>query len=290
MKLFGKDINVKTHYCSINGSTPVKIKPRMNVYIQLGGCNANCQFCEFKDHGVKFDFDKFETKLLELSKQITIGKISITGGEPTLYYYRLVRIVKIIRKHFPDNFLVLNTNGFNLLRLHNDNLIKNFDSISVSRHHWNDIINTTIFKTESIDSETLKFLVSQYENIFHLSCNMIKGNIDNPEDIYEYLEYAASVGIYDVGFVGLMELNEYCKEHRVEVDLRKYENDRFINFKNMCFGKSCKCFNYVYIPENPLNGTVNVYSRHVLGKSDVIQMVVFDGQNIKLGFDGDILI
>lgn len=290
MKLFDKEIKVKTHYCSVNGNPPERTNPRMNVYIQLGGCNANCSFCEFKDHGVKFDFEKFETKLLSLSKQIQIGKISITGGEPTLNYNRLVRIIKIIRKHFPDTFLVMNTNGFNLMKLHHDNLIKEFDSISLSRHHWNDIINDKIFKANVIGTNKLKSLAQSYENIFHLSCNMIKGRIDNPDDVYEYLEYAAYVGIYDVGFVGLMELNDYCKEHRVEIDLRKYENERFINFKNMCLGKSCKCFNYTYIPKNPLNGTVNVYSRHVLGKLDIIQMVVFDGDNIKLGFDGDILI
>jgi hypothetical protein len=51
---------------------------------------------------------------------------------------------------------------------------------------------------------------------------MIKGYVDSEEKIYDYLDKYSDLGVYDVGFVNLMKINEYCKE-------------RFVEFPKDCF-------------------------------------------------------
>lgn len=45
-----------------------------------------------------------------------------------------------------------------------------------------------------------------------MSCNLINGHIDSQEKVKDYLEIAADLGVFDVGFIGLMPKNEYCKQ------------------------------------------------------------------------------
>ena len=162
MKLFDKEVILKTHYCGYNGNLPEKIEePYINLYIQLKGCDAKCSFCEFMDSAQSFNIIKFEDNLLKLKDQIKINKVSITGGEPTLNYKLLYDILFIVKKHLPDVFLVMNTNGYNLKKLDSDNLISKFDSISVSRHHYDENINNSIFKTNTLtNNELYKMTIS----------------------------------------------------------------------------------------------------------------------------------
>ena len=231
VNFFNKTISIKSHYCSINGFHGEEIKdPYINLYIQLKNCNASCKFCEYKETAEDFDFGEFEKILIELGKSgVIVNKISITGGEPTMKIRTLSSIVSLVKNHFPSTFLVMNTNGFNLIKMHKYDMIKSFDSISLSRHHYDDKKNDEILGFDTLKSYELKELISYYKNkeIFHFSCNLIKGFIDSKEEIHKYLEFCNSLDQFDVGFVSLMKINNYAKEHFVDFELDNLLDKRF---------------------------------------------------------------
>jgi hypothetical protein len=124
----------------------------------------------------------------------------------------------------------------------------------------------------------------------HLSCNIIKGYIDTKQKILRYLEYAASVGVYDVGFVGLMDVNEYATHHLVDFGKINLESPSLIRNKDWRMkGNACKCSNYLYIPKE---GTkiVSIYYRHRCKHNvDMKSNVVFDGENLRHNFNGQLI-
>jgi len=292
--LFEKNVNLKTHFCTLNGENPVSIKnPYINLYIQLKGCNAKCKFCTFRECANDFNFEKFEEVICELKKTVPINKISITGGEPTYDLKKLYKIVEIIRKNVPDCFFIVNTNGYQLIDLYKDGVIKWFDSVSLSRHHYDDKANNEILGFKSIPKRDLEGIQKdwwQYKDKLHLSCNLINGYIDSPKKVYKYLEFAGKVKINDVGFVSLMKINYFCENNFIDFSDLKLKHKRLFKTKEWKFMDSCKCNNYLYIPNDINSDVVKVYYRCFMTRSEVCHSLVFDGENLKIGFDGLTLI
>jgi len=283
IKLFNTEIELRNHYCSLNGLEPSKIEnPYINLYVQFKGCNANCKFCEYKNLGHNFNVKKFEYILNELSKQIEVRKISLTGGEATInkHFYE---VVDIVSKY--DAFLVVNTNGANLKEIHKKGYTEKFDSIALSRHHYQDEKNNEILQFNTLSSEELKKMKL---NNLHLSCNLQKDYINSSEEIYKYLDFAAEIGCDDVGFVSLMKINDYAEKQHIDFDNLNLVFDRYYKIKEWKYEDSCKCNNYLYLTKN---GTiVKVYNRSNLKQTSTISNMIFDGENLKTGFNGKIII
>ena len=282
IKIFNTEIDIREHYCALNNFLPSKIEqPYINLYVQFKGCNANCKFCEFKNCANTFNLPKFENVILELSKQIELRKISLTGGEATINknFYKVVDIVKPY-----TNFLVVNTNGSNLIEMYNNGYDKKFESIALSRHHYNDEINNEILGLESISSNDLEQM--KLKNL-HFSCNLQKDYINSKEEIYKYLDFVSSIGYDDVGFVSLMDINNYTKEQLVDFEKLELISDRYYKIKEWRYKDFCKCNNYLYLTEN--GDVVKVYSRYNMKPSNSISNLVFDGENLKTGFCGEII-
>lgn len=292
--LFGKKVNLKTHFCALNGEEPVPIKnPYVNLYVQLKGCNAKCEFCNFQDVAQDFNFKKFKSVLCELQKTVPVNKISITGGEPTLNLPKLYKIIDLVKEYFPNSFFVTNTNGYKLLDLYKDGKSAMFDSISLSRHHYEDERNNKILGFKSLPAECLESIQHtwwQQKDKLHLSCNLIKGCVDSPAKIYKYLDFANKVKIYDVGFVSLMKINYFCNEKFVDFSDLDLKNKRMFQSREWNFSNSCKCKNYLYIPKNLDSQVVKVYNRCFMLRTEVANSLVYDGENLKFGFDGLTLI
>ena len=283
--LFDKHIELKSYSCSLNDFDAQPIEtPYVNLYVRFKGCNANCVFCEYKDSANEFDFEKFDETLSKLKSQIKVNKISLTGGEPTFNLKKLYKVIEIIKKHFPDTFMVLNTNGFKLLNICQDDKIKYFDSISISRHHYIDKINNEIFGFNAISKKDLKMLTNK--EVFHLSCNLIKKYIDKEKEIYKYLDFANYLKIYDVGFVSLMKVNDYCNNNFIDFSSLNLNNNRMFKTKEWKNFDKCKCNNYLYIPKELENEVIKVYSRCSLKPDDASNLIVWDGENLKHGFNG----
>lgn len=101
--------------------------------------------------------------------------------------------------------------------------------------------------------------------------------------------------IYDVGFVGLMKINDYCKSNFVDFNLSKLTKDYM--FKNKLFliqkrnnNDICQCFNYMFLPSENFKKPIKIYSRCVLEQNnDYCNSLVFDGEYLRIGFGGKII-
>lgn len=286
INLFGYDLLVKDTSCGLNGEcVGRKIEePHINIYVRIENrCNANCPFCSFKGEKVDFDFYKFYYILHEVSKKIKINKISFTGGEPTLNYVQLMDCLSLIKQFNSKIFTVVNTNG---LRLQDLSMCLDIDSIALSRHHYDQNKNDEIFGIKTPTLQNIKEW-NQNKNI-HLSCNLIKGYIDNENELTEYLQTVSQYGIDDVGFVSLMEVNDFCKNHKIDFADVKFTNPDILITKDWNYKDVCKCRNHLYLSDK--GDIVKFYSRYTTKPSKSEGMLVFDGNVLKDGFTGPIIL
>lgn len=291
VEIFGREIPLRTHQCSLFGaeSNPVN-DPYINLYVRTKFCNAKCQFCTFADTASKFNEKKYIEVLNELKSKITVRKIAFTGGEPTLYWEQFKSMVEIASEIIPDASFSMNTDGLRLKRLFEDPIYKKMDNIHISRHHYNDDINNQIFKTKTPTTEELKWAQSLATNPYQLqvSCNLIKGYIDSVDEVFNMLEWVNEVEINNVGLVSLMPVNQYSREHFINFNVRDLIGERFNVTREWAYKNACQCTNYVYFPENARQ-PMRVYHKNTYAPFDINETVIFDGENVKLGFDGEII-
>lgn len=103
-----------------------------------------------------------------------------------------------------------------------------------------------------------------------------------------------SIGADDVGFVTLMPINEYAKQNQVEFDSIGIEKDNnFLKYKEYsrdeACGCCCKCANYLYYSKKH-NKMVDVYGRFEVQHSSTQSKLVFDGEHLRDGFGGRVII
>ena len=261
---------------------------QISLYILLTRkCNAQCKFCEYNKGESNIDLNKLEETLIKLCKQCTLSTIHFTGGEPTLELDKLKSILKTIKNIDPLIITSVNTNG---IKLHELEDMDELDNISLSRHAILDSDNEYIFGTSSVPSCNDIYNFKNKDKL-HLSCNLIKGYIDNQEKIIDYLEFASYIGVNDVGIVGLMPVNDFCKSNFISVDsLGIKESDRLV--KNRYFrniddnsGKTvCMCNNYLYLADNM--HLVSMYYRCAIENNCIADYLVYDNNVLKQGFNG----
>ena len=287
---FNKEIEIREHYCQLNSLPSSKIEePYVNIYISITNvCNASCAFCCSKKVNkviTNFDFEKFKEIILEINKKVRINKCSFTGGEPTLEFQTLIKCLEFVKSIDKNIFTVINTNGINLNKL--SPYLHLINSIALSRHHYNDETNFKIFNNFNLP---ITEDISEFpdKSKLHLSCNLIKEYVGNPQEVVNYLEWVSTIGCYDVGFVSLMQVNNYCKNNFVDFKSLSFEdiNNVFIT-KNWNFGNLCRCRNYNYISQNA--EIIDVYSRYYVSPTYNGSALVFDGEYLRLGFDGEIV-
>ena len=285
-------MNFATHWCRYNDNPLVKKEgvPQVNVYVRLQNtCNANCKFCEFCGKAKKFDEEKFKSLLIKLllNNQLKINKLSFTGGEPTLDFDLFKRMLDFVNTHGKDIFTVVNTNGLHLKEL----ATLDINSVALSRHHYDDDVNTSIFQTKVPSAEDISSYIKTHTEMYgednlHVSCNLQRDYIGSSEEVKKYLEWCSNTGISDVGFVGLMNVNEYCKEQFVDYDVLRIPDKKIIQTKRFSKddGKqiTCKCANFVYAGEN----LVKFYCRYYACNNKE-SVLVYDIDEFKHGFAGE---
>ena len=282
MEIFGQEIELKQEYCSIDLKKPEKVsKPYVNLYVRLNNtCNAHCPFCIFKGSHVDFDFHKFYYVLHELKKNLSIVKVSFTGGEPTLSSELLMNCARIVKELDSEIFTVVNTNGYNL----NESLFENINSVSLSRHAASDKINSKLFKL-NINDNSLGSLSDSLKKKIHISCNLISGIVDSGERVLEFIDRYSSLGFHDFGFVSLMKVNDYCEKFFIDFNKINLEkNSEVIKTRTQNQGESCKCANYLV---TGAEGSFNkVYARHYCDVKKNESTLVYDLNVLKNGFTG----
>ncbi len=289
VRFFDKEIEIKEYGCA-RGHIPAQPIPKaVNIFVKVtNACNAGCLFCSNAGHRDKvdhFDHDKLWRVVDELIKQdITVHRINITGGEPSV----VSKIVNDILKQaqgYPSIHLHLNTNG---LLLSSQELMRSprWDSISMSLHHYNPDRLSCLYGTP-IPKSAFDFKGIDLSKV-NASCNLIRGYIDSAPEVEEMMKYALSLGLTRLGFVALMKVNKYCESHFVD-----YSDIDFPSIPNMYFteskrrGNDCKCSNYLYNHDGKI---LEVYMRNYNNPLYCESSLLYDGQHFKQGFHNDDII
>jgi len=282
------NIQFNTEGCCLNSRKPNKIMHKyVNIFVKISDkCQAKCKFCIYHDTdpSFKFNFTKFKQTIKKLmEKNIYIHRVSFTGGEPTLNTDLLNKCIHFVKSKSSYTFVSVNTNGLNA---HD---VEDADSLSLSKHHYLEKKIFEIFGCKTINSTNIKRLQKDKGNV-HLSCNIIKGYIDTKQKILNYLEYASSLGVYDVGFVGIMNVNEYATKHLIDFGGINIESSILIRNKDWHVkGNICKCSNYLYMPKEGTK-VVHIYYRHRCKHNiDMKSNIVFDGEDLRHNFNGPII-
>lgn len=290
MKIMGKEVTVRTKSCQ-----GANIEPYVNLYVRLGNvCNVRCRFCTFcGPDTVDFDLYKLLYCIQSIRRDVKIAKVSFTGGEPTLYHDKLNSALTEVKNIDPSIFTVLSTNGCFLEKV-NESLV---DSIALSRHSKHDAGAREIMQCQDLDFPIYAALTSFRQEIkkkIHVTCNLIaeKGYVWDAESAAEYLEVMSAAGYSDFGFVGLMQVNNFCKQHRVPTD--RFLNDlrdskRFYETRTGANeAKTCTCSNFLY--RDRVGQISRIYVRDNTDTSVCENTLVYDVNELKIGFGGEIIV
>jgi molybdenum cofactor biosynthesis enzyme MoaA len=292
IELFGKEFEYKDYDCSYNPSKFDKRIPTFNLYVQATNiCQAKCAFCDKPANQVKYDFDtkKFYYVVKELNSKNLLARVSVTGGEPFTNINALNDILVTVRNINPNIKLTVNTNGYDLEYAA---ALKYFiDELHISRHHYNNTINDSIFNEAMPSMDEIKSFTKYFgSDKIRLNCVLLKGYNDDINTIKQYLEVVAGSGIHNVKFLSIMPLTEEAKQYYSDPDVlieqfKDCTNDGFLYDKDIC-----KCFDAMYITSKgvPVQVTIRNTFKH---KCEYIRQLIYSPDNHLLtGFGGEIII
>ena len=284
-----KSLDIKEYGCRVPGLMPSRIPPSVNIFAKVtASCQAHCPFCSNAGQAPSqqtFDIEKLVSFVEELETGgVKVNKVSITGGEPSV----VSGLVEHILERFSSNsflsniHLHLNTNGLSLSaqRLMQFN---RWNSISVSLHHYDRVRLSELYGFH-VDEKALRF-DGVNPKIMNVSCNLVKGYIDNTESVKRMLDYAIDTGITRIGFVSLMKVNKWCKDHYVHFDDICIESIPHVYFTGrMDRGSDCCCSNYLY---NKGLKVIEIYHRNYANYQYCESSLVYDGEFFRQGFHGN---
>jgi MoaA/NifB/PqqE/SkfB family radical SAM enzyme len=272
-------IQIKDEECicnqmlSANRSRPIE-KQHIDITFIIGEkCNANCAFCcGPTDQINSIDINKFKSFFKECLSQISVRKITFTGGEPTLpvYFPTIKEIGLWIKSISPSTDIIINTNGTNLGSLANQSWIT---TIALSRHHYKSSLNDSLMKTFTADE--VDIMMFDDKKKISLACVCQKNYIDSGKELEAYLKYAALMGIHTVGVYSLIPSTEYAKQ--AYIDPFKFEfSNSVLQYKTYDYPckNICQCKNFVYLNRNDDMNSVFFYMRkninHLFNKGSYI--------------------
>lgn len=284
MQIFGKDIQVKRIGCNIMNEPGHPVPPSINLFVKVTKmCNAHCLFCSNagSESVTVFDTEKLWTVIKEIRKTgIQLNRMNITGGEPSVVSPLVEDILqKMSAEEMKDIHLHLNTNG---LLPASQQLMRHprWNSISMSLHHYKLDKLSELYGCK-IPSTAFTFNGVDLRKV-NVSCNLVKGYIDNAEQARNMLDFVLELGIPRIGFVALMKVNEYCRNKFVDLEDIGIADIPHVYFtKSMNRGKDCKCSNYLYNKELKI---LEIYMRNYANPIYCESSLVYDGEYLRQGF------
>ena len=296
LKIGNDVVKYKSIACEINGISGIEYcEPHVNVQVQVTNrCNANCRFCTFhNDSKAKFNTDIFLEGIEKLHSRFRIPTVTFTGGETSFEFDAISNCIPIIRNMSSDTRIKINTNG---TRIRDFLRIPDVWQISLSRHSIIDDENYSIFGTQSVPSNSEIDMLCNYENLqkLHISCTMIKGYVDSYEKMVEFTNYYGNKGILDIGFVSLMGVNKYAREHLIDFESFNIKQNPELLFGRHCkyikSDKKCHCECQVYYILTSSGNIVEAYNRFArdYGNCDESN-VVYAINQWRQGFSGRLL-
>ncbi len=159
------------------------------IFVRIWGCNLRCGWNQRKDGKTQCDtpYAVFEGKNALMSIEDTLKRIKeyppkhlvFTGGEPTLFQFALIEIIK----QLPDYFIEVETNGtINLLddfsaRVNQFNISQKLKSSNQWQGYETKRINKESLKTFPPEKSIFKFVINSKEDISEIQQITEKFNI-----------------------------------------------------------------------------------------------------------------
>lgn len=158
------------------GSAKFNLNPPLRL-ILTGECNGSCHFCHRE--GSYTTYEKMSWKVLDdcisAANELGIGRINLTGGEPTLRE-DLSAIICKIKQKLPNTELSLTTNGFYLGTL-SDTALQLLDRINLSLISFKEFI---FHKYQGVNPDEPMFLLQKYSHKTTINIVIVD---DNKADI-----------------------------------------------------------------------------------------------------------
>lgn len=295
-EVFGTKIDMRDYLCSTaKDKNPKKANPALRLYVKVtDDCNAKCGFCvneSSRDNG-KLDLEKLEYVIRHLYDNKLLHGVNLSGGEPMVYPETVFKILDMIYSIDPNIEVQLSTNGFNLRRLLEYDKINNLESIHISRHHYDEKLNQSIFGSSSIaTTEDIIYVQERLKDkkIININTIVMKGYIDSLKEIKAMLDYVGRIGVYKNGFVSLMKCNEFASERFINFNdiFNNLDSDFFLS--HHFYAKDyCECVDGVYVTKDAK--MVEFYARMVKEceycNKQVMQLVYTSNNKVLSGFGG----
>lgn len=276
--------------CMKNGEPGVKIEvPFVNVQVVVTKrCNASCRFCTYHDNSdsTTFDFELFKRGLYEIRSKAEIPTVTFTGGETTLDIETLYKCCTLVRQMDNNIRVKVNTNG----RVLFDLLDWDVWWISLSRHSTSDKENEEIFRTTGLPTlNDLRKITPEQMKKMHVSCNIIKGYVDSFEKMQDFIDIVGDTGIPDIGFVSLMGVNDYAKQHSIDFkDLGIHDTERWMLGLRCEYisGGVCACKCHTYSALTKSNKLLVAYNRFAVDHTCNDSTLVYNINKWQQGFSG----
>ena len=283
--LFGTTIQVKERGCAVGSAEPRPIVPSVNLFVKVTDvCNARCRFCSNAGATHRtgpFDVEKLWRIVDELQRQhLLVNRLNITGGEPSVVPDLVETLLeRADREAYRGIHLHLNTNG---LLPESKRLMRHprWDSVSVSLHHYDRAKLSELYGTRLPD-DALDFAGVDPDKV-NASCNLMRGYIDRPAEVERMLQCAVGLSLPRLGFVALMQVNDYCKARHVDftdIDFAAVPHLYFTESRHR--GTDCKCSNYLY---NHAGRILEVYMRNYANFRYCESSLLYDGEYLRQGF------
>lgn len=298
VKILGKTLEVKGYICSPDGinyrQKPRDTKLQMSV-CPTTFCPAACRFCianDTKRHD-RIDLLKFEETMRALKKEDVIRGVKITGGEPFYDIELLNQVISILFKIFGFEFEVsVSTNGIGLKNLDKLEYLRYIETIHLSRHHYDDKINRELFGYDVPNTQELKKYIANipYKDIFVINCMLLKDYINSPDEVHKMLDYAISIGVPKVGFMGCTQINAFAKEQYIPFEKVINDNDSSVLFtRGFTDYEFCRCRDGIYA--SPNGEIIELYGRNTgAAEPDYCRGLVYGADNyLRTGFKKTII-
>jgi len=266
--VLGKELTIKNYLCTEDGENyplrPEKAKLLLSI-CPTSFCNAQCKFCiaTNTDKHNKIDLKKLEQALRLLKKEDVVQCITFTGGEPFYCLDILNEAVSMVFDIFGHELEVtITTNGSGIKNIHKIKDLQYVDALHISRHHYDDAINDSIFGLKMPTADELKEIVStiSYNDLFVFNCMLLKDYINSQEEAHKYLDFAIKVGVPKVAFMTCTPINAYAKEQTIDVfDILREDDDSIIFTRGFQDYEYCRCRDGVYV--SPQGKLIEFYGR-----------------------------
>lgn len=297
--VLGKQLELKNYICSQDGvhypPKPEQIKLQLTI-CPTAYCAAACPFCIATNTASRdcVDLKKLEGVLMRLKQEQLVRGVSISGGEPFTDVELLDRVITLVYEILGfDTEISVTTNGIQLHRIHEITHLEKLDALHISRHHYDDAINRSIFGIDVPTKEQLKTILHSvtYRDLFVLNCMLLKDYIGTAEQARAFLDFAIEVGAGKVAFIGCAPVNTFAREQALPYSQVLRQADPSLLFtRGFQDYEFCKCQDGVYVSAQ--GEIIEFYGRDTYADGcNYCRGFVYGADNyLRDGFNGNVII